>query len=164
MKRQLGKQDVRGNQQDDPYMDDNEREPQPEQDIEDTQPQQRKPPRMLTNLARYNTPGIKNNKNVSGKLNQRDKHQVAEECNKKRDRITKSDMQHREKQQRMMENIRADILAEQQESSTSSTTTPTSSHTTSQASSRSTSPSTSRDIDISSGPTFIRSSVSHMAL
>jgi hypothetical protein len=65
---------------------------------------------------------------------------MADKCNKKRDRIAKSDMQHREKQQRMMENIRAEILAEQQESTSLNTTTPTSSQTTSQASSRSTSP------------------------
>jgi hypothetical protein len=100
---------------------------------------------MLTNLARYNAPGIKDNKNISGKRNQRDRHQMADECDKKRDRIAKSDMQHREKQQRMMENITAEILAEQQESTSSNTTTPTSSQTTSQASSRSTSPITSRE-------------------
>jgi hypothetical protein len=71
---------------------------------------------MLTNLARYNAPGIKDNKKVTGKRNQRDRHQMADECEKKRDRIAKSDMQHREKQQRMMENIRAEIFADQQES------------------------------------------------
>jgi hypothetical protein len=37
-------------------MDNNQGEPLPEQDIQDTQPQQRKQPRMLTNLARYNLP------------------------------------------------------------------------------------------------------------
>jgi hypothetical protein len=84
-------------------------------------------------------------KNVSGKRNERNKHQMAAECEKKRDRIAKSDMQHRGKQQRMMENIRAEILAEQQGSTTSNTTTPTSSQTTSQASSRSTSPIRSRE-------------------
>jgi hypothetical protein len=141
----MGKQDGRGNQQDDPYTDDDKGKLQPEQDIEDTQPQQQKPPRMLTNLARYNAPGIKDKKNVSGKRNQRNKHQMAAECDKKRDRIAKSDMLNREKQQRMMENIRAEILAGQQGSTTSSTTTLTLSQTTSQASSRSTSPSTSRE-------------------
>jgi hypothetical protein len=140
----MGMQDGRGNQQDDPDTEDNKGGPQPEQD-QDTQTQQQKQPRMLTNLARYNAPGIKDNKNVSGKRNQRDRHQMADKCNKKRDRIAKLDMQHREKQQRMMENIRAQILAEQQGSTSSNTTTPTSSQTTSQASSRSTSPSTSRE-------------------
>jgi hypothetical protein len=61
------KQDGRGNQHDNPDTDDNKGETQPEQDIQDTQPQQRKPPRMLTNLARYNAPGIKDNENLSGK-------------------------------------------------------------------------------------------------
>jgi hypothetical protein len=42
---------------------------------------------MLTNLARYNAPGIKDNKKVSGKRNQRDRHQMADECDKKRDKI-----------------------------------------------------------------------------
>jgi hypothetical protein len=87
----MGKQDGRGNQQDDTDTDDDQGEPQPEQDIQDTQPQQRKQPRMLTNLARYNPPGIKDNKNVSCKRNQCDKHQMASECEKKRDRIAKSD-------------------------------------------------------------------------
>jgi hypothetical protein len=54
-------------------------------------------------------------------------------------------MQHKEKQQRMMENIRAEILAEQQESTSLNRTTPTSSQTASQAASRSTSPITSRE-------------------
>jgi hypothetical protein len=139
----LGQQDGIGNQQDDLDTDDNKGGPQPEQD-QDAQPHKRKQPRMLTNLARYNAPGIKDNHNVSGKRNQRDRHQMADECDKKRDRIAKSDMQHREKQQRMMENIRAEILAEQ-ESTSSNTTTPTSSQTASQASSRSTSPITSRE-------------------
>jgi hypothetical protein len=62
---------------------------------------------MPTNLARYNAPGIKENENVLGKRNQSDKHQMAAECETKRNRIAKSDMQHREKQERMMENIRA---------------------------------------------------------
>jgi hypothetical protein len=58
----MGKQDGRGNQQYDPDTDINEGEPQPQQDVQDTQPQQQKQPRMLTNLARYNAPGIKDNK------------------------------------------------------------------------------------------------------
>jgi hypothetical protein len=85
----MGKQDGRGNQHYDRDTDDNEGEPQPQQDKQDTQPQQRKQQWMLTNLARYNPPGIKDNKNVSGKRNQRDKHQMAGECEKKRDRIEK---------------------------------------------------------------------------
>jgi hypothetical protein len=72
-----GKQDRRGNQQYNQDTADDDEEPQSQQDIEDAQPQQRKQPRMLTNLARYNTPGIKDNENVSGKRNQRDKHQMA---------------------------------------------------------------------------------------
>jgi hypothetical protein len=136
----MGKQDGRGNQQYDQDTDDADNEPQQQQDIQDAQPQQRKQTRMLTNLARYNAPRIKDNKNLSGKRNQRDKHQMAAECEKK-----KSDMQHREKQDRMMENIRAEILAEQQGSTTSSTTTPASSQTTSPASSRSATPITSRE-------------------
>jgi hypothetical protein len=56
---------------------------------------------------------------------------MADECEKKRDRITQSDMQHREKQQRMMETIRAEMYAGEQEATASNTTTPTSSHTTS---------------------------------
>jgi hypothetical protein len=88
----------------------------------------------------------KDNKNVSGRRNQRDKYQMAAECEKKRDRIAKSDMQYREKQQRMMENIGTEILAGQQGSTTSNTTTPTSSQTTSQASSQSTSPIMSREM------------------
>jgi hypothetical protein len=107
---QMGQQDGTGNQQDDPDTDDNKGAPQPEQD-QDTQPQQRKQPRMLTNLARYNAPGIKDNVKVTGKQNKGDRHQMADKCEKKRDRIAKSDMQHREKQQIMMENIRAEILA-----------------------------------------------------
>jgi hypothetical protein len=100
---------------------------------------------MPTNLARYNAPGIKENENVLGKRNQSDKHQMAAECETKRNRIAKSDMQHREKQERMMENIRAEILAEQQRSRTLSTTTPASSQTASLASSRSASPITSQE-------------------
>jgi hypothetical protein len=100
---QMGQQDGTGNQHDDPDTDDNKGGPQPEQD-QDAQPQQ---PRMLTNLARYNAPGIKDNKNITVKRNQRNRHHMAEECKKKRDRIAKLDMQHREKQKRMMENIRA---------------------------------------------------------
>jgi hypothetical protein len=140
----MGQQDGIGNQQDDPDTDEDKGGPQPEMD-QDAQPQQGKQPRMQTNLARYNAPGIKDNENLSGKCNQRDRHQMADECDKKRDRIAKLDMQHREKRQRMMENIRAEILAEQQESTSSNTTTPTSSQTASQASSRSTSPITSRE-------------------
>jgi hypothetical protein len=68
----MGKQDGRGNQQDDPDTDDNRGGPQPEQD-QDTQPQEQKQPRMLTNLARYNAPGIKDNENVAGKRKQPDK-------------------------------------------------------------------------------------------
>jgi hypothetical protein len=98
---------------------------------------------MLTNLARYNAPGIKDNDNPSGKRNQSDKHQMAAECLTKRNRIAKSDMQTREKQERMMENIRAEMLAEQQGSRTSSTTTPASSQTASPASSQTASPITS---------------------
>jgi hypothetical protein len=79
---------------------------------------------MLTN-----TPGIKDNENVSGKRNQRDNHQMAKECKTKRKRIAKSDMQHQEKQQRMMENIRAEIVAGKQGSTTPSTTRPASSWT-----------------------------------
>jgi hypothetical protein len=98
---------------------------------------------MLTNLARYNAPGIKDNKKVPGKRNQHDRHQMADKCKKKRDRIEKSDMQHRENQQRMMKNIKAEIFAEEQESTSSNTTTPTSSQTASQASSWAASPITS---------------------
>jgi hypothetical protein len=137
----MGQQDGTGNQHDDPDTNDDKGGPQPDQDA---QPQQRKQPRMLTNLARYNAPGIKDNKNITGKRNQRNRHQMADECEKKRDRIAKSDMLHREKQQRMMENIRAEIFAEEQESTSSNATTPTSSQTASQASSRATSPTTSR--------------------
>jgi hypothetical protein len=140
----MGLQDGTGNQHDDPDTDDDKGGPQQEQD-QDAQPLQQKQPRMLTNLARYNTPGIKDNKNVTGKRNQRNRHQMADECKKKRDRIAKSDMQHREKHQRMMENIRAEIFAEQQESTSSNTTTLTSSQTGYQASSRATSPITSRE-------------------
>jgi hypothetical protein len=81
---------------------------------------------MLTNLVRYNAPGIKDNENMTGKQNQHNRHQMTDECEKKRDRITKSDMQHREKQQRMMETIRAEMCAGEQESTASNTTTPTS--------------------------------------
>jgi hypothetical protein len=85
-----GKQDGRGNQQYNQDTDDNDKEPQPQQDIQGAQPQQRKQPRMLTNLARYNAPGINENKNLPGKRNQLDKHQMAAECKKKRNRIAKS--------------------------------------------------------------------------
>jgi hypothetical protein len=101
---------------------------------------------MLTNLSRYNTPGIKDNKKVSGKQNQPDKHQMAEECKTKRNRIAKLDMQHREKQERMMENIRAEIVAGQQGSTTSSTTRPASSRTASPNTSPETKPSPTRKI------------------
>jgi hypothetical protein len=140
----MGQQEGTGNQHDHPDKDDDKGGPQPEQD-QDAQPQQQKQPRMLTNLARYNAPGIKDNKNVTGKWNQRNRHQMADECKKKRDRIAQSDMPHREKQQRIMENIRAEIYAEEQESTALNTTTLTSSQTTSQASSRATSPITSRE-------------------
>jgi hypothetical protein len=141
---QMGQQDRTGNQHDNPDTDNNKGGPQPEQDQE-AQPQQGKQPRMLTNLARYNAPRIKDNENVTGKRNQRNRHRMADKCEKKRDRIAQSDMQHREKQQRMMENIRAEIYTEEQESTASNTTTLTSSQTTSQASSRATSPITSRE-------------------
>jgi hypothetical protein len=102
---------------------------------------------MLTNLARCNAPGIKDNENVTGKWNQRNRHQMADECEKKRDRITQSDMQHREKQQKLMEAIRSEMYTTEQESSSSSnTTTPTSSPTTSPSTSRETSPSPTRTI------------------
>jgi hypothetical protein len=126
-----GKQNGRGNQQNDQDTDDNDEEPQPQQDLQEAQPlrSQQKQPRMLTNLARYNAPGFKDNNEVSGKQNQRDRHQMAAECETKRNRIAKLDMQHREKQERMMENIRAEIVAGQQGSTTPSTTTPASSRT-----------------------------------
>jgi hypothetical protein len=76
---QMGQQEGTGNQHDNPDMDDNKGGPQPEQD-QDAQPQQRKQPRMLTILARYNAPGIKDNKNVTGKQNQGNRHQMADEC------------------------------------------------------------------------------------
>jgi hypothetical protein len=65
---------------------------------------------------------------------------MADECEKKRDRITKSDMQHREKQQRMMETIRAEMYAGEQESTASTQ------QTTSPITSRETSPSPTRKI------------------
>jgi hypothetical protein len=135
----MGQQDGTGNQHDDPETDKDKEGAQPEGD-QDAQPRQRKQPRMLKNLARYNAPGIKDNKNVTGKRNQRDRHQMADECEKKRDRLAQSDMQHKEKQQRLMETIRAEMYAQEQESTSSNATTPTSS----QASSRATLPSTSR--------------------
>jgi hypothetical protein len=61
----MRQQDGIGNQQHDPDTDDNKGGPQPEQD-QDAQPQQQKQPRMLTNLARYNAPGIKDNKKCHG--------------------------------------------------------------------------------------------------
>jgi hypothetical protein len=91
---------------------------------------------MLTNLARYNAPEINNS----------NRHQMADKCEKNRDRIRQSDMQHREKQQRMMENIKAEIYAEERESTASNTTTLTSSQTTSPIMSRETSPSPTRKI------------------
>jgi hypothetical protein len=72
-------QDGTGNQHNDQETDDDKGGPQPEQD-QDAPPQQRKQPRMLTNLARYNAPGIKDNKNVIGKRNQPKRHQMADEC------------------------------------------------------------------------------------
>jgi hypothetical protein len=95
---QRGQQDGTGKQHDNPESDDDKGSPQPEQD-QDVQPQQQKQQRMLTNLARYNATGIKDNKNVTGKWNLRNRHQMADKCRKKRDRITQSDMQHKEKQQ-----------------------------------------------------------------
>jgi hypothetical protein len=65
---QMGQQDGTGNQHDDPETDNYKGGPQPERD-QDAQPQQRKQPRMLTNLARYNAPRIKHNENVTGKRN-----------------------------------------------------------------------------------------------
>jgi hypothetical protein len=87
-------------------MDNDTEGTQPEQD-QDAQLQQQKQPRMLTNLARYNAPVIKDSKNVTGKRNQHDRHQMSDKWEKKRDRIAQSDMQHKEKQQRLMETIRA---------------------------------------------------------
>jgi hypothetical protein len=77
----------------------------------------------------YNAPGIKDNGKVTGKRNQRDGHKMAKECETKRNRIAKSNMQHREKQQRMMETMGAEIVAEQQGPTTPSTTTSESSRT-----------------------------------
>jgi hypothetical protein len=119
---QMRQQDGTGNQHDNQETDDDKGGPQPEQDL-DAQPQQQKQPRMLTNLARYNEPRIKDNENVTGKRNQGNRHQMADECEKKRDRITQSDMQHREKQQRMMETIRAEMYTGEQEATASNTTT-----------------------------------------
>jgi hypothetical protein len=76
---QMIQQDGTGNQHNDQETDDDKGGPQPEQD-QDAPPQQRKQPRMLTNLARYNAPGIKDNKNVIGKRNQPKRHQMADEC------------------------------------------------------------------------------------
>jgi hypothetical protein len=70
---------------------------------------------------------------------------MADECEKKRDRITQSDMQHRVKQQRLMETIRAEMYATEQES-TLNTTMPTSSQESSPIMSRETSPSPTRKI------------------
>jgi hypothetical protein len=136
---QMGQQGGKGYQHDDPETDDDKKGTQQKQD-QDAHPQQRKQSRMLTKLARYNAPRIKDNENVTGKWNQRNRHQMADECEKKRDRIAQSDMLHKEKQQKMMEDIRAEMYAEEQESTSSNTTTPTSS----QASSQATSPTTSR--------------------
>jgi hypothetical protein len=139
----------RGNQQSDQDTDDNDEETQPQPDMPDAQrqqPQQKQPRMLITNLARYNRPGIKDNEKVSGKQNQRDNHQMAEVCETKRNRIEKSDMQHREKQERMIENISAEIVAGQQGSTTPSTTTPASSRTASPIPSPETSPSPTRKI------------------
>jgi hypothetical protein len=133
-----GQQDRTGNQHNNQETDDDKGGPQPEQD-QDAQPQQQKQQRMLTNLARYNAPGIKDNENVTGKRNQRNRHQMADECEKKRNRITQSDIQHKEKQQRLMDAIRSEMYATDQESSSSSNTAmPTSSPTTSPSTSRET--------------------------
>jgi hypothetical protein len=134
----MGQQDRTGNQHDNQETDDDKGGPQHGQD-QDEQPQQQKQPR-------YNAPGIKDNKNVKGKRNKHNRHQMAEECEKKSDRITQSNMRHREKQQRLMETIRAEMYAEKQESKASNTTTPTSSQTTSPITSRETSPSLTRKI------------------
>jgi hypothetical protein len=55
------RQNGRGNQQIDQDTDDNKDDLQPQSDMPDAQPpqQQQKQPRMLTNLERYNAPGIK---------------------------------------------------------------------------------------------------------
>jgi hypothetical protein len=58
----MGQQGGTGNQHDDPETENDKEGAQPEQD-QDAQPQQRKHPRMLTNLARYNAPGTKDNEN-----------------------------------------------------------------------------------------------------
>jgi hypothetical protein len=75
---------------------------------------------------------------------------MADKYKKKRDRIAQSDMQHKEKQQRLMETIRAEMYAEEQESTSSNATTPTSSQASSRATSttksRATSPSPMRKI------------------
>jgi hypothetical protein len=93
---QMGQQGGKGYQHDDPETDDDKKGTQQKQD-QDAHPQQRKQSRMLTKLARYNAPGIKDNENVTGKWNQRNRHQMADECEKKRDRIAQSDMLHKEK-------------------------------------------------------------------
>jgi hypothetical protein len=71
---------------------------------------------------------------------------MADECEKKRDRITQSDMQHREKQQRLMHTMRAEMDAAEQKSTASNTTTPISSQTTSPSMSRKMSPSPTNKI------------------
>jgi hypothetical protein len=137
------RQNGRGNQQSDQDTDDDDEQPQPQSDMPDAQTQQTQPrqPRMLTNLARYNAPRIKDNEKVSGKQNQRNNHQMAEECEMKRNRIERSDMQHREKQEQMMENIIAETITGQQGSTTPSTMTPASLQTASPSTSPETSPS-----------------------
>jgi hypothetical protein len=57
-----GKQNRIDNQQYKQDTDDDNEKPQPQQAIQDAQPQQQKQPRMLANLARHNAPGIKDNK------------------------------------------------------------------------------------------------------
>jgi hypothetical protein len=74
-------QNERDNQQINQDTDDNDDlQPQPDMPDAELQQQQQKQPRML---ARNNAPGIKDNKKVSGKQNQRDNHQMAEECKTK---------------------------------------------------------------------------------
>jgi hypothetical protein len=61
------KQNKTGNQQIDRDTDDYDNlQPQPDMPDAQTQQQQQKLPRMLTNLARYNAPGIKDKKKCQG--------------------------------------------------------------------------------------------------
>jgi hypothetical protein len=84
------KQNKTGNQQIDRDTDDYDNlQPQPDMPDAQTQQQQQKLPRMLTYLARYNSPGIKDHKKVSGKRNQHNNHQMAKDCETKRSRMAK---------------------------------------------------------------------------